>query len=126
MTDELKELRAGGGVEKYVSPIVLADDGCGDRGAPLRRSGKTELPTSSENGLVIWGGGIMDDCHMDPDPAEAVWWLDPSTMTSLIPLWLVVLMAEGEDPSTAASVVPLLNDMWCSKPVNQSKPSSIC
>jgi hypothetical protein len=54
---------------------------------------------------------MMEDCHMELDAAEAVWWFDPSTITSLMPLWLVVLIAEGEEPSTAASVGPLLNDI---------------
>jgi hypothetical protein len=36
-----------------------------------------------------------------------------------------VLMAEGEEPSPVVSVVVLLlNDICCSKPDNQSKPSS--
>ena len=34
------------------------------------------------------------DCHMELEPAAAGWWFDPSTMTSLIPLWLVVLMVQ--------------------------------
>jgi len=32
-------------------------------------------------------------------------WLDPSNITSLIPLWLVVLIADGLDPSTTFSLV---------------------
>jgi len=67
---------------------------------------------------------MMDVCHIELVAAVAVWWLEPSTMTSLIPLWLVVLSAEGEEPSTAVSTGPLLNDMVWSKPVTQSKSSN--
>ncbi len=49
--------------------------------------------------------------------------MEPSSMTSLIPLWLVELMAEGEEPSTAVSLGPL-KDIWWSKPGSQSKASS--
>jgi len=56
--------------------------------------------------------------------AAEVGWLDPSTITSLMPLWLVVLMADGLDPSTACSLP--LNDIWFSKPASQSRGSSMC
>jgi hypothetical protein len=103
----------------------FADDGCGDTGAPPSRSGKTEPLMSREKGLAICGGPMMDVCHMELVAAVAVWWFEPSTMTSLMPLWLVVLSAEGEEPSTAFSIgPPLLNDIVWSKPVTQSKSSS--
>jgi hypothetical protein len=64
--------------------------------------------------------------HMELVPVVVAGWFDPSNITSLMPLWLVVLMADGEDPSTAVSLGPLLKDIWCSKPVSQSKLSSRC
>ncbi len=53
-------------------------------------------------------------CHIALVPTVVVGrWLEPSSITSLIPLWLVVLMAEGEEPSTAVSLGPaLLKDIW--------------
>lgn len=99
--------------------------GWGETGAPVRRSGKTEGPRSRNGLLIVVGGPMMAGCHMELVAAVAPGWLDPSTMTSLMPLWLVVLMAEGELLSTAFSL-GLLNDMFCSNPVNQSKLSSKC
>lgn len=66
---------------------------------------------------------MTEGCHMVLVPAGAGWF-DPSTITSLIPLWLVVLIADGLDPSITFSLV--LNVIWCSNPVTQSKPSSNC
>lgn len=66
---------------------------------------------------------MTEDCHMVLVPAGAGWF-DPSTITSLIPLWLVVLMADGLDPSITVSLAP--KDMWFSNPVTQSRPSSKC
>src|SRR4051812_25931496 len=50
--------------------------------------------------------GTMDEliiafCHMAPEVATGL--LDPSSITSLNPLWLAVLIAEGEEPSRAWS-----------------------
>jgi hypothetical protein len=80
------ESSEGEGVEKYVSPMGLADDGCGDTGAPFKRSGKTDPLMSRAKGLPICGGPMMDVCHIELVAAVAVWWFEPSTMTSLIPL----------------------------------------
>lgn len=63
---------------------------------------------------------MSEACHMALVPAGALWF-DPSNITSLIPLWLVVLIADGLDSSTTFSV---LKDIWFSNPVNQSKLSS--
>ena len=70
----------------------------------MRRSGKTEPFRSIANGFGICGGPITEGCHMVLVPAGAGW-LDPSNITSLIPLWLVVLIADGLDPSTTFSLV---------------------
>jgi hypothetical protein len=42
-------------------------------------------------------------CHAD----DTAGLFDPSTITSLMPLWLFVLIAEGEEPSIAFSFDPL-------------------
>lgn len=65
-------------------------------------------------------------CHTELVAAVVAGWFDPSTITSLMPLWLVVLMAEGEEPSTAFSLLALLKEIWWSNPVNQSMLSSRC
>ena len=59
------EFIEGGGVEKYESFNVLAEDGWGDTGAPLKRSGKTEL-RSREKGLFDTCGVVMrEGCHIE-------------------------------------------------------------
>lgn len=67
----------------------------------------------------------MAGCHIEADELVTAVGLEPSSITSLMPLWLVVLIADGDEPSTAFSP-GLLNDIWCSNPVSQSKLSSIC
>lgn len=98
--------------------------GCGDIGDPFIKSGKTELLRSRANGWGIWGGPIDAGCHMELVPTGGAW-LEPSSITSLMPLWLVVLMAEGLEPSTAFSLLGW-NDIWWSKPLSQSMVSSSC
>jgi len=110
--------------------LLLPDGaGCGDRGTPVKRSGNTVVPPMSprENELGICGGHITGPCQIELVSTVGGRWFDPSTMTSLMPLWLAVLMAEGEERSMAWSCISLFKVNWCSKPGSQSKfPSSRC
>jgi hypothetical protein len=73
-------------------------------GACWTSSGKTAALTGSTgNGEEVT---IIEFAHRPLDVVAMLF--DPSTMTSLNPLWLPVLMAEGEDPSITASPVPLI------------------
>lgn len=63
-------------------------------------------------GYII-AGAIIGCCYMEPLVPAGLF--DPSSRAPLIPLWLAVLVAEGEDPSMAFSL-DLLNVMPCSKP----------
>lgn len=75
----------------------------GDIGPPVSRSGKPVPPRSRLKGFgVISGGAIMDCCHIEVDEAAGLF--EPSSMTSLMPLWLAVLIADGDDPSMAFSL----------------------
>jgi len=102
ITEGLSELIDGGGVEKYAS-LGFWERLWGDMGPPFIKSWKPWFPRSMANGLgVIKGGAIMDCCHIDAEDVAGL--LDPSSMTSLIPLWLAVLIADGDDPSIAFSL----------------------
>lgn len=65
--------------------------------------------------------GVIMGFHIDADETG---WLEPSSMTSLMPLWLAVLIADGEDPSMTFSF-PSWKDICCWKPFIHSKLSSI-
>src|SRR6266536_5779687 len=105
--DGLNELIDGGGVEKYVSFGFFCGKLWGDMGPAFIKSWNPGFPSSMANGLVIRGGPIMDCCHIEAEEAAGLF--DPSNITSLMPLWLAVLIAEGEDPSIAFSL-PSCND----------------
>lgn len=95
----------------------------GEIGPPCIRSWKPGLGISRAKGLLpIIGGAIIVGGHME---AELVGkWFEPSTITSLMPLWLAaVLIADGDEPSIAQSFGPP-KDICCSKPFIQSKFSS--
>src|SRR3569833_1095665 len=101
--------------------------GWGETGAPARRSGKTDPLMSRENWFPICGGPMTAGGHMDVVAAAEVTagWLEPSSIASLMPLWLVVLMAEGEDPSTAVSLGPLNEMRWAKPPASHSRSSKL-
>src|SRR6266487_5607741 len=89
----LNELIDGGGVEKYGSLACLCCGGFGDIEPPLNRSGNPDCGMSRAKVFcVINGGAIIGCCHMEFVAAAGLF--DPSSMTSLIPLWLVVLIAD--------------------------------
>jgi hypothetical protein len=72
------------------------------RQAPFEISGKTELYRSIANGFGIFEGPITMDFHIVFIPASAGSFKS-SNITSLILLWLVVLMADGLDMSVTFS-----------------------
>lgn len=99
-TEGLREVIEGGVVEKYWSTKFFCGF-VGDSGLPFWKSENGDK--SSANGFgVICGGAIIARCHT---LVVAAGLFEPSNITSLIPLWLAVLIAEGEDPSTALSVL---------------------
>ena len=70
----------------------------------------------------VMAGAMRVCCHME---LEVTAWLEPSSMTSLIALWLAgVLIADGDEPSPTAFSLPVKSS-WCWKPFIHSKFSSM-
>jgi len=79
----------------------------------FRSKPKSAVVIGTEGAIAPWDH-IAEDC---------MGLFDPSSITSLIPLWLAVLMADGEDPSKVLSKVADIGIR--SSPSIQSKWSSI-